>query len=208
MADRGGTAGTGTDGAAAPQRRVRRAVPADVAAMDAMVHELAAYEREPDAVQASPRDLHEALFADAATASALVAEVADVAVPGGWEVVGMAVSFTTYSTWTGRCGTWLEDLYVRPEHRGAGLGRALLAALAAQVVEAGQRRLEWAVLDWNTPAQGVYAAVGARPQEEWTTWRLTGQALHDLARGGAPGPVGPARRSTMGDERADEGVAP
>lgn len=158
--------------------RVRRAEPGDVGELDAMIRELAVYEREPDAVEATPADLAVALFGEQPR---VFAHVAEVEAEQGWQVAGMALWFTTYSTWTGRHGTWLEDLYVRPEHRGAGLGRRLLAALAAEAVGSGHRRLEWTVLDWNTPAQAVYAAVGARPQDDWTTWRLTGPALEQLA---------------------------
>ncbi len=101
-----------------------------------------------------------------------------------WRTVGMALWFRTYSTWTGRHGIWLEDLYVRPAARGGGLGRALLAALARECLDAGYRRLEWSVLDWNTDAQAVYAAVGAKDHEGWSTWRLDGDALAELASSG------------------------
>jgi len=158
--------------------RVRRAEPADVAELDAMIRELAEYEREPDAVEATPEDLATALFGEQPR---VFAHVAEVETGRGWEVAGSAIWFTTYSTWTGRHGTWLEDLYVRPQHRGGGIGRRLLAALAAEAVASGHRRLEWTVLDWNTSAQAVYAAVGAGPQDEWTTWRLTGAELERLA---------------------------
>jgi GNAT superfamily N-acetyltransferase len=178
---------------------VRRATPADVAAIDAMIHELAEYEREPDAVEATPEDLRAALFSEGARAHAHVAEVRsggqageqdDGQDGGGWTVVGTAVWYVTYSTWTGRSGIWLEDLYVRPTARGAGLGRALLAALAAECVERGYRRLEWWVLDWNTSAQGVYRAVGARPEDDWTVWRLDGDGLTALAAGAPVTPGG------------------
>lgn len=163
--------------------RVRRAEPGDVAAMHAMVVELAGYERSPGSVEAAPEDLRAALFGDGEeqVAHAHVAEVGRTGGADGWEVVGMAVWFRTYSTWTGRAGIWLEDLYVRPDHRGLGLGSSLLAELAATCVRAGHRRLEWTVLDWNTSAQGVYRAVGAAPMEDWTTWRLDGDALGALA---------------------------
>lgn len=95
----------------------------------------------------------------------------------------MALWFTTFSTWVGRHGLWLEDLYVRPEHRGRGYGRVLLATLARVCVERGYGRLEWTVLDWNTPARGFYASLGAAPLEDWTTWRLHGPELAQL---GAP----------------------
>lgn len=157
--------------------------------MDAMVHELAAYEEAPELVEATPQDLHEALFGDGdPRVHAHVAEVGDG--DGGWQVVGMAVWYVTYSTWTGRHGLWLEDLYVRPTSRRLGLGRALLAALAAECTRRGYRRLEWWVLDWNAPAQAVYRAVGAVAEEEWTTWRLDGDALTALGASAAPGVSG------------------
>ena len=163
--------------------RVRRALPEDVAELDAMIRELAEYEREPDAVEATPEDLAAALFGEHPR---VFAHVAEVETDRGWEVAGSAVWFTTYSTWTGRHGTWLEDLYVRPQHRGGGIGRRLLAALAAEALASGHRRLEWTVLDWNTSAQAVYAAVGAGPQDEWTTWRITGAELERLAGSAQP----------------------
>jgi GNAT superfamily N-acetyltransferase len=153
--------------------------------MDAMVHELAEYEKEPDAVEATPQDLHTALFGPDPRVHAHVAEVADDTAEGGWRVVGMAVWYVTYSTWTGRHGIWLEDLFVRPTARGAGLGRALLRALAAECAERGYRRLEWWVLDWNSSAQGVYRAIGAHPEDDWTVWRLDGEGLGSLAARGA-----------------------
>lgn len=138
---------------------------------------LADYEREPDAVEATEADLHRWLFGAVPVASVLVAE-ADGA------VVGMALWFRTYSTWTGVPGIHLEDLYVDPSARGSGLGRALLAALARIAVDLGYRRVEWAVLDWNTPSIEFYEALGARPMSEWSTYRLTGDALDRLAGAG------------------------
>ncbi|MBC3762820.1 GNAT family N-acetyltransferase [Quadrisphaera sp. RL12-1S] len=173
----------------APRTRVRWAGPADVEAIDALIRQLALYEREPDAVEATPEDLRAALFGPDPRVRALVAEVYE---GEAWVVAGTAISFTTYSTWTGRHGTWLEDLFVKPQHRGLGLGRALLSALAAEAVASGHRRLEWSVLDWNTPAQAVYTAIGAQPLEEWTRWRLAGPELEALAAAGTV-PEGPAR---------------
>lgn len=172
-----------TSQAPPPAHRVRQAEPGDVAAMHAMVVELAEHERSPESVEATAEDLRAALFGDGdeQVAYAHVAEVGSAAGADGWEVVGMAVWFRAYSTWTGRAGIWLEDLYVRPDHRGLGLGSGLLAELAATCVRAGHRRLEWTVLDWNTSAQGVYRSVGAAPMEDWTTWRLDGDALGALA---------------------------
>ena len=158
---------------------VRRARPEDVGAIVGLVRELAAYEREPDAVRLTDAVLAARLFGPDP------AVFAHVAVLDG-EVVGTAVWFLTFSTWTGTHGVWLEDLYVRPEARGSGLGRRLLASLAEVCVERGYARLEWTVLDWNAPALGFYRALGAVGMEEWTTQRLQGQALAALAaRGGS-----------------------
>ena len=152
---------------------IRPAGRGDVPVLLQLVHELAAYEREPDAVQATEDDLRRALFEHGAC-SAHVAEQ-------DGQVVGFALWYPTFSTWTGRSGLWLEDLFVRPAARGTGLGRALLRELAAVCVERGYARLEWWVLDWNEPALGFYRALGAVPQDTWTTLRLDGDALRDLA---------------------------
>ena len=141
-----------------------------------LIRALAAYEREPDAVETTEADLHRWLFGDDPVASVLVAEDGG---PQG-RVVGMALWFRTYSTWTGTPGIYLEDLFVQPDQRGKGLGRALLTALARIAVERGYRRVEWAVLDWNTPSIEFYESLGAHPMDEWTTYRLTGQALAEL----------------------------
>ena len=156
---------------------VRAATPADVPVLLRLVHELATYEREPDAVEATEQDLHSALFVQG-TCSALVACSDD-------DVVGFALWYPTFSTWTGRPGLWLEDLFVRPQARGTGLGRALLQALAAICLARGWSRLEWWVLDWNAPAIGFYRALGAVPQQDWTTFRVDGGALQSLG-GAAP----------------------
>jgi GNAT superfamily N-acetyltransferase len=142
----------------------------------ALVRELAEYEREPDAVVATEGDLHEALFGPDPAAGCQVAEVAG-------QVVGFALWYRTFSTWQGRPGLWLEDLFVRPEHRGAGLGKALLVSLAGICVARGWTRFEWWVLDWNEPAHGFYRSLGARPEDEWTVWRVDGPALQALAQG-------------------------
>lgn len=153
---------------------IRPAAVDDVPALLALIHDLAAYEREPDAVETTEDDLRRELFGADPSASALVAEVDGT-------VVGMAVWFRTYSTWTGTPGIHLEDLFVQPAARGRGLGRALLAALAAIAVARGYRRVEWAVLDWNEPAIAFYGSLGAEPLQEWTTNRLAGDALTALA---------------------------
>lgn len=157
--------------------RIRPARPDDVEAIAELVRELAAYEREPDAAVATGGDFAAALFGPDPKVHALVAEVDG---PDGPTVEGMAVWFVTFSTWKGRHGLWLEDLFVRPEHRRLGIGRALLAELAAICVERGWPRFEWWVLDWNEPAHRFYESLGARPEDEWTTWRLDGDGLAEL----------------------------
>ncbi len=153
---------------------IRRATEDDVDALVGMVHDLAEYERSTDRLELDPDGLREALFGDAPAVFAHVAEQ-------GGEVVGMAVWFLNVSTWTGRHGIFLEDLFVRPEARGHGLGRGLLVTLAQLAVAAGYRRVEWSVLDWNEPAIGFYRSLGAVPMDEWTVHRLTGDALAALA---------------------------
>ncbi|MCU1600598.1 MAG: GCN5-related N-acetyltransferase [Frankiales bacterium] len=153
---------------------IRSATPYDVPILLQLVQELAAYEKEPDAVRATEVDLQAALFGPDPSASAHVAEL-------DGQVVGFALWYPTFSTWTGRPGLWLEDLFVRPEARGAGLGKALLVELARLCVERGWTRFEWWVLDWNEPAQGFYRSLGARPEDEWTVWRVDGGALTALA---------------------------
>lgn len=157
---------------------VREAVAADVPVILDLVRALAVYEREPDAVEATEADFAAALFpADGhPTTFCHVAEIEG-------QVVGMALWFCSFSTWTGRNGIWLEDLFVLPEHRGSGLGKELLRTLARVCVERGWRRLEWWVLDWNAPSIAFYESLGAVAQDEWTTYRLTGDALGELASG-------------------------
>ena len=164
-----------TAGQDALARQVRPAVPDDVPVLLELVHELAAYEREPDAVVATTELLAAALFGPAPVASCTVALGPD------GEVVGFALWYVTFSTWQGRPGLWLEDLFVRPAARGTGLGKALLQSLAATCVERGYARFEWWVLDWNAPAIGFYRSLGAVAQDEWTTFRVDGTALRDLA---------------------------
>jgi len=156
---------------------IRPATADDVPVVLSLVHELATYEREPDAVVATEDHLRTALFGPDPKVFCLVAE------DDTGEVVGFAVWFFNFSTWLGRHGVYLEDLFVRPDARGGGHGRALLAELARIAVEAECGRLEWWVLDWNDSAQGFYRALGARPMDEWTVWRLDGDALRALAGG-------------------------
>lgn len=152
---------------------IRPAREADVPAIHRMIGELAEYERGRHEVVATENDLRAALFGERPALFAHVAEAEG-------EAVGYAVWFLNYSTWTGTHGIYLEDLYVRPEHRGSGLGRALLAELARICVARGYHRLQWWVLDWNAPARGFYASLGAGPMDEWTVYRLDGAALAAL----------------------------
>jgi GNAT superfamily N-acetyltransferase len=152
---------------------IRPARPDDVAEIVAMVGELAAYERAPEAVRLTPTDLSEALFGPAPAVFAHVAEQ-------DCRPVGFAIWFRSFSTWTGRHGIYLEDLFVRPAARGQGHGRELLTELARICVRRGYTRLEWAVLDWNDPAIGFYRALGAVGLDSWTVHRLDGAALAAL----------------------------
>ncbi|MGH3713298.1 MAG: GNAT family N-acetyltransferase [Micromonosporaceae bacterium] len=144
--------------------------------MVGMVHELAEYERAPEQCHLTADQLRTALFADSPAVYAHVAVEAGTGTP-----LGFALWFLNYSTWEGSHGIYLEDLYVRPEARGTGLGRRLLATLAEVCVERGYRRLEWWVLHWN-PAREFYHAIGAAPMEDWVPYRLEADPLHELAK--------------------------
>ena len=154
--------------------RIRDAARGDEAAILGFILELAAYEKLAHDVVATQESLAETLFGDNPKAFALIAE--DSAGP-----VGFALYFFTYSTFLGRYGIHLEDLYVREDHRGAGAGKALLARLASIAAENNCGRLEWSVLDWNEPAIAFYRSLGAQAMDEWTVYRLTGDALSRLA---------------------------
>ncbi|MEV5011565.1 MULTISPECIES: GNAT family N-acetyltransferase [unclassified Streptomyces] len=156
---------------------IRTATPADVPVIHALIRELAEYEKALDEVRATPEQLAEALFGEHPAAFAHIAQ------DENGEAVGFALWFLNFSTWRGVHGIYLEDLYVRPEARGGGHGRALLTELARVCVERGYERLEWSVLNWNRPAIGFYEALGARPQDEWTVYRLTDEPLKALAAG-------------------------
>jgi GNAT superfamily N-acetyltransferase len=160
---------------------IRPARPGDVAAIHRLVRELAEYERSAEQVVATADDLERALFGERPAVFAHVA-TCDGA------VAGFALWFLNFSTWTGRHGIYLEDLYVTPKLRGHGYGKALLAELARICVERGYARFEWAVLDWNTPSIGFYRALGAVAMDEWTVQRLAGPALQAVA-GQAPDQV-------------------
>ncbi len=161
----------------------------DVPAVVALVHELAEYERAAEYCHLTAAQLQAALFGPSPALFGHVAEVPDAGGDGDGAVVGCALWFLNFSTWRGVHGLYLEDLYVQPAHRGAGLGRALLARLAAVCAQRGLERLEWSVLDWNAPSIGFYRALGAVPMDEWTTFRLDGAGLAALARDDAHDPA-------------------
>ncbi len=156
--------------------RIREAAPGDVPLVLSLIRELAAYERAPGQARATPEQLREALFAPRPACECLIGEIDGVA-------RGFALFFHTFSTWEGRRGLYLEDLFVRPSARRQGLGRALLRHLARLAMDRGCARFEWAVLDWNSPAIEFYRGLGARPMDEWTTFRLDADALASLAAG-------------------------
>jgi GNAT superfamily N-acetyltransferase len=154
--------------------KLRTATPADVPHVLGFIRELAVYEREPDAVLTTEADLLRDGFTEPRRFHCLIAE---------WDAtpVGFALYFYNYSTWEGRPGIYLEDLYVQPAKRGKGIGRALLVKLASIAVEEGCARFEWSVLDWNQPAIDFYQSMGAVMKSEWRGMRVDGQALKVLA---------------------------
>ena len=166
---------------------IRPATHADVPTMLRFIHELASYEREPDAVIATEADLLRDGFSLAVDGTPLNspirfrAFIAELKENGSTTSAGFALFFTTYSTWLGHHGIRLEDLYVTPSLRGKGIGRALLSRLAQIAISEGCPRLEWDVLDWNEPAIAVYKKIGARMLNTWRIMRLSGDALHALA---------------------------
>lgn len=160
-----------------PRRNVtvRAATPADVQAVLGFVRELAEYEKAADQVVATEENLREDLFGPRPICEAIIGEVDGAA-------QGFALFFHNYSTWVGRRGLYLEDLYVRPSARGCGLGKALFERVAQIAVERGCQRMDWMVLDWNTSAHEFYRAMGAGGMDEWTMWRLKGDALKRAAK--------------------------
>ncbi|MBS9371349.1 GNAT family N-acetyltransferase [Rhodococcus sp. B50] len=158
---------------------IRRAISEDVPAITGLIYDLAEYEKARHECTVVPEQIQEALFGPQPAVYAHVAE--EPGEDGGpAHVVGVALWFRNFSTWDGVHGIYLEDLFVLPEHRGKGHGRALLAALAHECVERGYTRLSWSVLDWNEPSIGFYRSLGAVAQDEWTTFRLSGPALRAL----------------------------
>jgi GNAT superfamily N-acetyltransferase len=154
---------------------IRPARPDDAATIATLIGELAEYEKLAHEAKATADDIRRHIFGPRPFAEVLIAEV-------DGEPVGFALFFHNFSTFRGQPGIYLEDLFVRPEHRGKGLGKALLVQLARLAVERGCGRLEWAVLDWNAPSIAFYKSLGSRPMDEWTVYRLDGEALESLGR--------------------------
>ena len=159
-----------------PDLRIDAATVHDVPLILRFIKDLAEYERLSHEVVATEEGLRETLFGDRPAAEVVIARAAD-------QPVGFALFFSSYSTFIGRPGIYLEDLFVSPDWRGRGVGRALLVHLARLAVGRGCGRFEWAVLDWNQPAIDFYRRLGARPMDEWTVYRVTGEALTQLAAG-------------------------
>ena len=157
-----------------PRFAIRRATLADVGTILNLIRDLATYERAPDEVTATEEQLVDVLFGKKPAAEVLLAFEDE-------EPVGFAVYFYNFSTWLGRAGLYLEDLFVRPAHRGKGYGRALLVELAKIARDRGCGRMEWAVLDWNEPAIEFYRKLGAKPMNEWTVFRLNADGIAKLA---------------------------
>lgn len=153
---------------------IRHATPADIPLILELIRELAEYEKLAHEARARAEDIEAHLFGPRPYAEAVIAE--DDGQPAGF-----ALFFHNYSTFHGKPGLYLEDLFVRPQLRGRGIGKRLIAHLAALAVERDCARFEWSVLDWNTPAIDFYRSIGARPMDEWTVQRLDGEALHALA---------------------------
>jgi len=155
--------------------RIRRAVSEDLPTIHQLIRDLALYERALELAQATPEQLRENFFTDAPNVFCDLVETDER------EVAGFAVWFLNYSTWTGTHGIFLEDLFIKPEFRGRGYGTSLLVHLAQECVAKGYHRLKWSVLDWNQPSIDFYGSLGAEALDEWTEFRLTGEALSKLA---------------------------
>jgi GNAT superfamily N-acetyltransferase len=155
--------------------RIRRAVEADLETLHAFIRDLAHYERALELAQATEEQLRQSFFGESPQVYCDFVETDE------GDAAGFAVWFLNYSTWTGTHGIYLEDLFVRPECRGRGYGKALLVHLAQECVARGYARLQWSVLDWNTPSIDFYASLGAEAQDEWTVYRLSAPALERVA---------------------------
>jgi len=153
---------------------LRDATPSDAATILHFITELAIYEKEPDAVKTDEQAILNTLFSDSATAHSIICLEGDTP-------IGFAVYFYNYSTWLGKNGLYLEDLYVSPDSRGKGAGKLIMKHLARQAISKDCGRFEWVVLDWNKPAIDFYNSINAKPQDEWIIYRLTGQELIDFA---------------------------
>ena len=155
---------------------IRSAQVKDVDSIHKLIVELAIYEKEPDAVTATVEDIERSLFTDNPVAFCHVAEI-------DGEIVGIAIWFLNYSTWLGKTGLYLEDLFVKPEFRGQGIGLEFMRTLAKLCIENGYERFQWWVLDWNEPSINFYKSIGAEAMDEWTVYRLSGQNLLNFAKG-------------------------
>jgi GNAT superfamily N-acetyltransferase len=155
--------------------KIRNAGPGDIQVILNLIRDLAIYEKEEDQAKATAEQIHEALFSSQPTAYCELVEVDD------GEIAGFALWFKNYSTWTGTAGIYLEDLFIKPEFRSKGYGKALLIYLAKKCIENGWYRFQWWVLDWNEPSINFYKSLGAVPMDEWTVFRVSGEALTRLA---------------------------
>ena len=162
--------------ATTPVLSIRPATPDDVPLIRQLIAELADYERLAHAAVATDADLRAQLFGERPAAEVLIGEL-------DGEPAGFALFFHNFSTFLGRRGLYLEDLFVRPQYRGSGLGKHMMAVLARTAVQRGCGRFEWSVLDWNQPAIDFYQSIGALPQDEWVRYRMAGDALRNFAEG-------------------------
>lgn len=153
---------------------IRQARPTDANAIYDMIYELAVYEKAPEEVVTTADEIRATLFGEGSKTEALICEI-------DGKIAGYAVFFTSYSTWLGRNGIYMEDLYISPDFRGQGAGKALLKHIAQCAVQRKCGRLEWSVLNWNQPAIDFYLSIGALPQSEWVRYRLDGEALLKFA---------------------------
>jgi GNAT superfamily N-acetyltransferase len=156
--------------------KIRLAKPEDIADIHRLIYELAVYEKAPEQMVATVDQINQSLFKDNPVAFAHVAEV-------DGQIVGIALWFLNYSTWLGKPGIYLEDLFVQPEYRGHGIGKGFMKTLAQLCTERGYERFQWWVLDWNKPSIEFYKSLGAVPMDEWTVFRLSGDALKKFANG-------------------------
>jgi GNAT superfamily N-acetyltransferase len=170
---------------------IRPCVVDDAQTLVDLVGELALYEQLQTFARATPESYRAHLFGPRRVAEAILAEV-------GGAPVGFAIYYMTFSTFRGYPGVYVEDLYVRPEYRGRGIGKALMATVARAGADRGCCRLEWSVLNWNAPAVGFYEALGARPMDAWTVYRLDGESLDRLTGSDSPAPSTPEPETTAG----------